>query len=67
MAAKQKYMRATLEEDEILADGVKKYPALYGKRIKDYKDRNVNNNAWTANCSRDGIAFRKTVSFREIL
>ena len=25
MAAKQKYMRATLEEDEILAEGVKKY------------------------------------------
>ena len=45
MAAKQKYMRATLEEDEILAEEVKKYPALCDKRIKNDKDRNVNNNA----------------------
>ena len=47
MAAKQKYIRPTLEEDEILAEEVKKYPALYDKRIKDYKNLNVNNNAWT--------------------
>ena len=54
MPAKQKYIRATVEEDEIL-EGDKKYPALYDKRINDYIDRNVNNNAWTANRSRDGI------------
>ena len=44
---KQKYMRATLEEDEILAEEVKKYPCLYDKRIKDYKDKIVNTNSWT--------------------
>ena len=37
---------ACLAEDELLAEAVRKYPALYDKRLKDYKDRNVCRNAW---------------------
>ena len=36
----------TLAEEQILSVAVKKYPALYDKRLKDYKDNVVNNNAW---------------------
>ena len=42
----KKYTRATLQEDELLSEEVKKYPSLYDKKMKDYKDRNVANNGW---------------------
>ena len=41
-----KYMRSSLSEDELLSEEVKKYPSLYDKREKDYKDKIVNINSW---------------------
>ena len=43
----KRYLRASLEEDERLTEEVKKFPSLYDKRGKDYKDRNVTTNYWT--------------------
>ena len=37
---------ACIAEDELLSEAVIRFPALYDKRIKDYKDRVVNRNAW---------------------
>ena len=73
----KRYTRATLQEDELLSEEVKKYPSLYDKKMKDYKDRNVLIDCCespvarkcnvAANRSRDDIAFRITVSSREML
>ena len=35
-----------LNEDEILAEEVKKFPCLYGKSSRSYRDRGVVRNAW---------------------
>ena len=48
----------TLAEDEILSVAVKKYPALYDKKIKGYKDNVVNINAWCEvadECYKDNV------------
>ena len=37
-----------LQEDELLAEEVKKYPCLYDKSDKGYKERDRNANAWRA-------------------
>ena len=36
----------SLQEYEELAESVRKYPCLYDKSKKEYKDRNVVSNAW---------------------
>ena len=33
--------------DEILSETVRKYPALYNKSIKEFKDRNVTSLIWS--------------------
>ena len=43
----KRYLRASLGEDERLTEEVKKFPYLYDKRGKDYKDRNVTTIYWT--------------------
>ena len=35
-----------IKEQETLAECVRKYPCLYDKSCKDYKDRNCVGNAW---------------------
>ena len=37
-----------LQFDEKLSDAVREYPCLYDKMKKDYKDVNVNRNAWSS-------------------
>ena len=37
----------SLQEEEMLAEKVKPYPALYDKRVKGYKEKDVVRNAWT--------------------
>ena len=36
----------SLEEKELLAEAVRTYPCLYDKNKKEYKDKNVCENAW---------------------
>ena len=40
--------KLNLLEEEQLAIEVQKYPALYDKSRKEYKDKNVKANAWLA-------------------
>ena len=39
-------MPSLLNEDELLTETVRRFPALYDKTKKDYKDRNITKNAW---------------------
>ena len=36
----------SLQENEELAEAVRTFPCLYGKSKKEYKDKNVVQNAW---------------------
>ena len=38
----------TMQEEEALAEEVRKYPCLYDKSDEEYKDRTKNRNAWNA-------------------
>ena len=38
----------TLQEEDTLAEEVRKYPCLYDKSEEGYKDRTKNRNAWNA-------------------
>ena len=38
--------RCNLQEEEILAETVRKYPCLYDKSNKGYKERDRKSNAW---------------------
>ena len=44
--ASKNYACATLEEDKVLVEEGRKFAAIYDKKLKDYKDRNVNVNCW---------------------
>ena len=36
----------TVQENEELVEVIRKYPCLYDKSKKEYKDKNVTKNAW---------------------
>lgn len=38
----------SLQEEEMLSEKVKKYPVLYDKQCKGYKEKDAVENAWTA-------------------
>lgn len=40
--------KCNIQEDEILAEAVRKYPCLYDKSDKGYKERDRKKNAWGA-------------------
>ena len=46
MADKIRRQPLTVQENEELAEVIRKYPCLYDKSKKEYKDKNVTENAW---------------------
>ena len=46
MADKIRRQALTLQENEELAEVIRRYPCLYDKSRKEYKDKNVAENAW---------------------
>ena len=48
MAAKK---RLSLEQEEVLAFNVKKFPCLFNKKDKSYKEKDCIFNAWTEVCN----------------
>ena len=46
MAEKKRSTSLTLEENERLSEAVRQFPCLYDKSKKEYKDKNVVENAW---------------------
>ena len=38
----------TLTTDKLLAEAIRSYPVLYDKTIKDFKNKNLKENAWKA-------------------
>ena len=44
--AKERTTNLPLQENEELAETVRTFPCLYGKSKKEYKDKNVVQNAW---------------------
>ena len=40
------HLEINVDSDELLAETVRKYPVLYNKSLKEFKDRTMNNNAW---------------------
>ena len=36
----------TVQENEELVEVIRKYPCLYDKSKKEYKDKNITKNAW---------------------
>ena len=53
--------------DERLSDSVRKYPILYDKSLKDFKDKHKKNNAWSKVAKELGVSsgklIRHTASF----
>ena len=47
-AAMGKTNKCNIEDDEALAEEVRKYPCLYDKSDKGYKEKDRNINAWRA-------------------
>ena len=39
-------MEVHADIDELLADTVRKYPVLYEKILREFKDRKMKNDAW---------------------
>ena len=54
-------MRLTIEQEEILAFNVKKYPCLFDKQDRGYKEKDCKANAWTA--VSDAIEFSENGKF----
>ena len=46
MADKIRRQALTVQENEELAEVIRKYPCLYDKSKKEHKDKNVTENAW---------------------
>ena len=46
MAEKLRRSALSVQENEELAEAVRKYPCLYDKSKKEYKDKIVTSNAW---------------------
>ena len=46
MAEKIRRVALTIQENEELSIAIKKYPCLYDKSKKEYKDKIVTANAW---------------------
>ena len=46
MADKIRRQALTVQENEELAEVIRKYPCLYDKSKKEYKDKNVMENTW---------------------
>ena len=46
MADKIRRQALTVRENEELAEVIQKYPCLYDKSKKEYKDKNFTENAW---------------------
>ena len=46
MTDKIRRQALTVQENEEFAEVIRKYPCLYDKSKKEYKDKNVTENAW---------------------
>ena len=54
-------MAASIFEDEMLCEEVRKYPALYNKMLKEYKDRLVQEICF--NKVAEGLSFKNILPF----
>ena len=46
MSEKIRRQALSIEENELLSETIRRYPCLYDKSKKEYKDKNVVANAW---------------------